>query len=86
MNNYTFNCTICGRFISYRKSYYVWTPYGSSNSIEPPDEEYAHKECYEKQDISLIERTSWIKPYYINNLKLERKEKLKKINADSSVK
>lgn len=78
--NFKLKCDICGRLMSFRKSYYTWTPYGSSNDIDPPEEEHAHKNCYEKYDIPLIERTSWIKPYFVNNLSLERKEKLKKIN------
>jgi hypothetical protein len=78
--NYKLKCDICGRIMSWKTSYYVWTPYGNSNDIEPPEEEHAHKKCFDNYDIALIQRTSWIPPYFVNNLKLERKSKLEKLN------
>lgn len=78
-NNFKLKCDLCGKLMSWNDSYYTWTPYGSSNAIEPPDEEHAHKKCYEKHDIGLTERTSWIKPYFINNIKRQRRTKLEKL-------
>ena len=78
-NNNKLKCDICGKLMSWKTSYYVWTPYGTSNAIEPPEEEHAHKKCYDGYNISLIQRTSWIKPFFVDNIKLERKTKLEKI-------
>lgn len=79
-NNCRLKCDLCGKLMSWNDSYYTWTPYGSYNTIEPPDEEHAHKNCYEKWNIGLIERTSWIKPYFVNNIKRQRRTKLEKLN------
>jgi hypothetical protein len=73
-------CDLCGRLMSFKESYYEWVPYGNSNDLEPPDEEHSHVKCYENWGKGLIQRTSWIKPYLINNLKWERKQKLQKLN------
>ena len=83
-NNDKLKCDICGKLMSWKTSYYVWSPYGNSNDIEPPEEEHAHKKCYEAYDISLIQRTSWIKPFFVDNIRLERKLKLKKLNENKS--
>ena len=50
-NNDKLKCDICGKLMSWKTSYYVWSPYGNSNDIEPPEEEHAHKKCYEAYDI-----------------------------------
>jgi hypothetical protein len=58
-----FKCYFCGKFFSYKESYYSWTPYGGYEDIEPPDEEFSHKKCYENYDgKELIHSTSWLKP------------------------
>ena len=70
--------------MSFDDSYYVWTPYGLSNAVEPPDEEHAHKECYESDKWkNLITKTSYMKPYFVNNLKRQRFLKLQKINEST---
>lgn len=80
--NWRLKCDICGKLMSYNDSYYTWTPYGSSNALEPPDEEHAHEKCYHKDNLDeLIERTSYIKPYFVNNIKRQRRIKLQKLNG-----
>lgn len=41
-----------------------WIPYGSTNDLEPPDEEFAHLECWEahKDQQPLIKHVSWCQP------------------------
>ena len=63
MNPY--RCDICNKFMNPENGFYVWTPYGNSTMLEPPEREYAHIECYEnlkEKDRDLIIQTSWIKP------------------------
>ena len=45
MNPY--RCDICNKFMNPENGFYVWTPYGNSTMLEPPEREYAHIECYE---------------------------------------
>lgn len=41
------NCVYCGRFISW-KQYVTWTPYGTALDLEPPDDEFMCKPCWDK--------------------------------------
>lgn len=58
------NCYFCGRFVGWKKPYVTWICYGSVLDYEPPDPDYAHKSCWDKneQDHALINRISWCKP------------------------
>ena len=62
------NCYFCGKFIGYKdfeKNVITWTPYGGYYDDEPPDEEFAHKACWEKQEENrkdLVKRVAWIPP------------------------
>lgn len=66
MKNARLKCDLCGKFMGWN-NYYVWSPYGNTCMEEPPDEEHAHKECYEAQKDGglLIRNTSYIKPQLI---------------------
>lgn len=47
---------------------YEWAPYGDYLDTDPPENEHAHKDCYENYDEKhkeLIYRTSYIKPYLV---------------------
>lgn len=58
-----FRCSICGKFFSYHEDFYIWTPYGSCVDLEPPEEERAHRKCFENYNgKELIHTTSWLKP------------------------
>lgn len=67
MVHYNEPCNICGLFMSYEdmRNGISWTPFGNSNDLEPPDEEFAHHECWEDADESrkrLICGLAWVKP------------------------
>lgn len=66
--NNRLRCDICGKLMSWN-NYYSWTPFGNSTMTEPPEDEHAHKECFESQEDggSLIINTSWIKPSLHND-------------------
>jgi len=60
-----FRCYMCGKFISYADLEIAirWTPFGSSLDEEPPDEEYAHKGCWDKASArtkDTIKTLAWI--------------------------
>ena len=44
------NCALCGRFISWKKGYASYIPFGSALDTEPPDEEFIHLSCYNALD------------------------------------
>ena len=67
--NNKLKCDICSKFMSFNTGY-IWTPYGNSTDMEPPDPEYAHIKCYEnlsERQKNLIIKTSWIKPVIMNH-------------------
>lgn len=57
-------CYFCGRFMRSDSPLVVWTPFGGPADLEPPDEEFAHQSCWEKQSDggNLVKRTSWMGP------------------------
>ena len=60
-------CDLCGRFMSYvdLAEAVMWTPYGGYLDLEPPDEEYAHRHCWDEateETRVLIRYTAWRKP------------------------
>jgi len=62
-------CNRCGKFISWTKPYYVYTPYGGYRDQEPPDEEHMCGNCYKELIPNMVETlhfTSWQKPLLIN--------------------
>lgn len=62
-----FRCGICNKYFSPKKPFYSWTSYGDCTMLEPPDPEFAHKDCYENYDRkNLLMSTSWIKPHLIS--------------------
>lgn len=60
-------CYFCNKFLSHNEQQYIWTEHGSYDDIEPPDQVYAHKYCFENNDYNrLIYENAWIKPFLIN--------------------
>ncbi len=45
---YRWRCDYCGKFIGFREPHFVWTPFGGVYDIDPPDDERAHVECFER--------------------------------------
>ncbi len=67
MSRYTPNarCCECGRFMSFAdmEKAVVTTPFGSATDLEPGDDEYYHRPCFEAMPEvykKLIDRTSWM--------------------------
>ena len=63
---FSFKCHECGKFMS--NDGICYTPYGNSTMIEPPDEEYICKKCWNgmsNERKELIYRISWHKPMLI---------------------
>jgi len=55
-------CGECGRFISYKKPRWNYTPF-DANALEPPDDVNICEKCYSgltEHQIDLIKRISWI--------------------------
>ena len=69
--NGTLRCEQCGKFMSWSKPYYVYTPYGSYRDQEPPDDCHIHKKCYENLSDSSKKylNVSWQKPLLIGEIK-----------------
>lgn len=46
----TIRCDFCNRFMSYRQMYSEirWTPFGSGEMQEQPDEQFIHRRCWKK--------------------------------------
>lgn len=49
------NCCYCGQFIN-SADYDVEMPFGNSNSLEPPDEDFFCSRCSKKQEEYLVEK------------------------------
>lgn len=62
------NCYWCGRFVGWTKPYVVWTNFGSVLDLEPPDDIYAHKRCWNShhEDHEMLSRWTWHPPSFIN--------------------
>jgi hypothetical protein len=45
---YRWHCYYCGRIMAFRQPHYVWTPFGGVYDTDPPADEQAHVECFEK--------------------------------------
>ena len=48
----------------------TWIPFGGYSDMEPPDEEYAHIECWNKAQPSrreLVTRVAWVPPFQLNS-------------------
>jgi len=78
-------CYFCNRFLSYDEmsGYSVsWTSHGGVESIEPPDEEWAHIECWNKNTNSqkVIAETAWIGPYVQIDKDCEYRHELRQIH------
>ena len=61
-------CDECGKLMKFNEPRYQWAPYGQCNDLEPPDDEHAHKKCYESLPTNrkeLIKKISYIKPFAI---------------------
>lgn len=66
---YNARCYFCNLFMSYddmENSSIRWTPYGGYLDLEPPDDEWAHLQCWtnlEEKRRLMIQGLSWNKPY-----------------------
>ncbi len=61
-------CDHCGKFISWYKPHYIYTPYGSYRDQEPPDDEHICDTCYTNLSLSqkeTLNKSSWQKPLKI---------------------
>jgi hypothetical protein len=62
-------CNYCGRFMNMNETYITYEPYGGPTDLEPPDDEFMHKSCWDtlqRERQQLILKTSYIKPREIN--------------------
>lgn len=65
---YNARCVFCNLFMSYddmANSSVAYTPYGSSQDYEPPDEEWGHLQCWTDRGEKWRQLTysvSWCKP------------------------
>ena len=53
------SCKWCGRFMN---KGYIYTPYGTYEMSEPPDDEFICEKCYTPERKKLLSNT-WRKPY-----------------------
>lgn len=60
------NCYICGKFVGYKKDHVTWTNYGGYNDTEPPDETYAHLNCYDNYEFKqTLNNYTWQPPLIV---------------------
>jgi hypothetical protein len=55
-------CNYCGRFISFSKPRWNYTPF-DANALEPPDDVNICEKCYNRlseKDLALIKSIAWI--------------------------
>jgi len=58
-----YKCSECGKFIGYNdRGAMTYTPYGGPSDLEPPDELFICKKCWNGRPRDLTIQIAWIKP------------------------
>jgi hypothetical protein len=61
-------CHLCNRFMSWKDmdEGVSWSPCGTTYDLDPPEEEYAHRSCWDgagEERRALIRKISWCGPF-----------------------